>query len=60
MFSFIYQECVGGLVFLAGLWLVLRSGEPGLTRSPRRWLWVLIGGFILLALLQGALQLAAL
>ena len=60
MLSFLYQEIVGGFVFLTGLWLVRYCGELGVARRGGRRLGMLLAGFALLALLQGALQWAAL
>jgi len=56
MLSFAYQETVGGAVFLLGLILAWRAGEVG-PRGRGAWrLGVLVGGFLLLAACQGALQ----
>lgn len=60
MLSFLYQEIVGGCVFLAGILLVRHSGELGLKGRRGRRLGLLLAGFALLALLQGVLQWAAL
>lgn len=59
MLSFLYQEIVGGCVFLGGLWLVRHCGELGMEGRRGRRLGLLLAGFALLALLQGALQWAA-
>jgi len=56
MLSFLYQEAVGGAVFAAGLILAWRAGELGLRGRGGRRLAVLVGGFLLLAALQGTLQ----
>ena len=49
--SFLYQYLVGGLVFLIGLLLVLRSGALDTARggSARRYLWILVIGFFVFA-----------
>lgn len=59
MLSYLYQELVGGAIFLIGLWLVWRGGELGRTRRGWRLLAGLVGGLLLLALLQGVIQWAA-
>jgi hypothetical protein len=56
MLPFVYQELVGGAVFLLGLWLVWSSGELGWRARCGRRLAVLLCGLALLALLQGTLQ----
>lgn len=44
---YLYLYGVGGLIFIAGLVLVLKSGAMNLKRaSHRRWLGVLIFGFV--------------
>jgi len=52
--SFWYHYLVGGVIFLIGLALVLRSGEMSLGTSEGRWYFVLmVGGFGLYAVLHG-------
>jgi hypothetical protein len=60
MVSFLYQELVGGAVFLLGMFLVWRSTELGWSGRRGRRVWALVGGLLLLALIQGALQILAL
>jgi hypothetical protein len=58
---YIYQYGLGGLIFIIGLWITLKSGSfsPAHPRH-RKWLVVLILGFIWYLVLHGALTLAAL
>jgi len=58
---YIYQYGLGALVFAIGLWITLRSGSftPSLPRH-RKWLVVLLLGFVWYLVLHGALTLAAL
>lgn len=56
--SFWYQYLVGGLIFLVGLWIVIRQGEAGLsTRRRRKHLLLLVGGFFVIFGLQLGLML---
>jgi hypothetical protein len=59
MLSFLYQEAVGGAVFLIGLWLAFRSGELGWKGGPGKRTALLVAGLVFLALIQGLLQWAA-
>ena len=59
MLPFTYQLAVGGAVFLAGVWLVFRSGELGWRGWPGLRLAGLVAGLLMLALMQGLLQWAA-
>ena len=44
----VYQYGVGGIVFVLGLVLVTRAGKLDLkTRHGKRWLAILVGGFVL-------------
>lgn len=56
MTSYLYQELVGGAVFLVGMWLVWRSAELGWSGRRGKRVLALVGGLLALALLQGALQ----
>jgi hypothetical protein len=60
MVSFLYQELVGGAVFVLGLILVWRSSELGWVGRRGRRVAALVGGLLLLALIQGLLQALAL
>lgn len=58
---YLYLYGAGGLLFFGGLWMVLRSEAFDKRRaSDRRWLRILIGGFILYMALHGAGILVAL
>ena len=58
---YIYLYGVGGLFFLGGLWLTLRSRSLDRTRPGHRiWTWILIGGFAWFLVLHGGGILAAL
>ena len=60
MVSFLYQELVGGAVFVLGLILVWRSAELGWAGRRGRRVAGLVAGLLLLALIQGLLQAVAL
>ena len=52
--SFIYQYVVGGIIFLVMMLLILSSGELSTkTSEGRRYLAILIGGFVLYLGLHG-------
>ncbi len=58
---YLYLYGAGGLLFLVGLVMVLRSEAFNRRRRrDRRWLLVLVAGFLWYAVLHGALILAAL
>ena len=58
---YLYQYGLGAVSFIFGVWLTLRSGSFDLARKGhRRWLGVLILGFVWYATLHAALNLAAL
>lgn len=54
----VYQYAVGGLVFLAGLFVAWRQGYVGSSGRGLVWLSVLVGGLAALAAVQGWLQYA--
>lgn len=57
---YLYLYGVGGLCFLAGIVLVVRSGSLDLKRARhRRWLGILAFGFLWYAALHGIGTLAA-
>tara|TARA_B100001996_G_scaffold336841_1_gene288349 strand:- start:122 stop:334 length:213 start_codon:yes stop_codon:yes gene_type:complete len=58
---FIYLYGVGGIAFLIGMFLILKTNALNLTRiSHKKWLAVLIFGFIYYAGIHGSLILMAL
>lgn len=58
---YIYQYGLGAVIFVVGLVITLKSGSFDIKRKVhRRWLGVLIFGFIWYATLHAALTLAAL
>jgi hypothetical protein len=58
---YLYQYSVGGIVFLVGLFLILRSGSCTLSRRQDRfWFGVLIFGFLWYAGLHFAWYMAGL
>jgi len=59
---YIYQYGLGGVIFLVGLYLTIHAGSfsPGRDPRHRKWLGVLIFGYIWYAVLHAALTLAAL
>jgi len=58
---YIYLYGVGGLFFLGGLWLALRSRALDRSRRKHRiWTWILVGGFLWFLTLHGGGILAAL
>jgi hypothetical protein len=58
---YIYEYVAGGLIFFTGLIVTLRSGSFNPSNpSHRRWLIVLVLGFIWYLVLHGGLTLAAL
>lgn len=59
MSPYFYQLAVGGAVFAAGLYAALRSGEVSRRGRGGRALAGLLAGLALMALIQGALELAA-
>jgi hypothetical protein len=53
--SFLYQYLVGGLIFAFGIWCSLRTGTLSWTDPiGRRWLLLLVFGFLFFVALQGA------
>jgi len=58
---FLYLYILGGLLFLAGIIITIKSGSFDLKRpSHQKWFWVLIFGYIWYFALHGAMTLAAL
>ncbi|MCH7730889.1 MAG: hypothetical protein IIB44_00020 [Candidatus Marinimicrobia bacterium] len=58
---FLYLYGLGGLLFLAGIIITIKSGSFNLKRpSHQKWFWVLIFGFIWYLALHGTMTLAAL
>ena len=58
---YIYQYGLGAVIFIVGLVITLKSGSFDLKRKVhRRWLGVLLFGFVWYATLHGAMTLAAL
>ncbi len=59
---FIYQYGLGGIIFVIGLVLTLKAGSftPRTNPRHRKWLGVLIYGYIWYFVMHGALTLAAL
>lgn len=59
MSPYFYQLAVGGAVFAAGVYVALRSGEVSRRGRGGRALAGLLAGLVLMALIQGVLELAA-
>jgi hypothetical protein len=58
---YIYQYGLGAVIFIIGLAITLRSGSFDLSRRlHRKWLGVLVVGFVWYLTLHGALTIAAL
>ena len=58
---YIYQYGLGAVIFVVGLVITLKTGSFDIKRKVhRRWLGVLLFGFVWYATLHGALTLAAL
>ena len=58
---FIYQYVAGAVIFVVGLVITLRAGSFNLSMPRhRKWLAVLVLGFVWYLVLHGALTLAAL
>jgi uncharacterized membrane protein YjjB (DUF3815 family) len=58
---YIYQYGLGGLIFVVGLILTLRAGSFDLSRPRhKKWLIVLLLGFVWYLVMHGAMTLAAL
>jgi hypothetical protein len=59
---FIYQYGLGGVIFVVGLVLTLKAGSFTPSTNPRhkKWLAVLVLGYIWYFVMHGALTLAAL
>ncbi len=58
---FIYLYSLGGLLFLIGIWIIFRAKSIDLRRSHhRRWLFILIFGYIWYFSIHALLNLAAL
>jgi hypothetical protein len=58
---YLYQYGLGALIFIVGMWITLKSGsfDPAHPRH-RKWLVVLVVGFVWYMVLHGGLTLAAL
>jgi hypothetical protein len=57
---FLYQYCLGGLIFAAGIYFGVKAGFIGFEAGPkRRNLCLAFGGLFLLAAIQGYLQFVA-
>ncbi len=58
---FIYLYGIGGLFFLTGLILIVRSGALNLKiKHHKRWFWILIFGYCFFFTLHATLIIAAL
>ncbi len=58
---FVYLYGLGGILFLIGIWVVFRAKSIDLKRSHhRRWLFILVFGFIWYFSIHGLMNLAAL
>ena len=58
---FIYLYSLGGLLFLSGIIITLKSGSFNLKNHVhKQWLWVLVFGFIWYMMMHGVLTLVAL
>jgi hypothetical protein len=59
LLTYLYQYGLGGLVFVASIWLLWSRGMLGHdARERRRWVLLLVLGLVLYAAAQGALQFA--
>jgi len=58
METYLYQYLVGSVPFILGLVVAWRQGYLGLSGPGLRWLLVMVGGLLLFAGAQGALQFA--
>jgi len=57
LIAYLIQYVGLGAVFLFGLWLAWREGEVGLnTARRRRWLFVMVGGYVAYAFMHGLFQ----
>ncbi len=46
-----------GLMFFYGLWLAYRQGDVGTkTKRQRKWLTILLGGYVVYAVVHGLFQ----
>ena len=58
---FIYLYGLGGLLFISGIIITLKSGSFNLKNHVhQQWLWVLVFGFIWYMMMHGVLTLVAL
>ena len=58
LLTYLYQYGLGGVVFFASLLLLWRTGMlGGDRRERRRWVTWVVLGFVLYAVVQGAIQL---
>ena len=58
---YIYLYALGGLLFVAGLFVTLKAGSFDLKRpSHKKWMWVLLFGMVWFLAMHGLLTLAAL
>ena len=58
---FMYQYGLGGLLFIAGIMITIRSGSLNLNKTSHwRWFWTLIFGLVWYMSLHAFLTLAAL
>jgi len=58
---YLYLYGVGGAIFIISMLVVLRSGATRIgPAKDRRWVWVLLGGFLWFSCLHGGTTLAAL
>ncbi|MEE8437772.1 MAG: hypothetical protein V3S22_05480 [Candidatus Neomarinimicrobiota bacterium] len=58
---FLYLYGLGGLLFLAGIIITIKSGSFNLKRpSHQKWFWVLVFGYVWYFAMHGTMTLAAL
>ncbi|MEA3287435.1 MAG: hypothetical protein U9Q77_08685 [Candidatus Marinimicrobia bacterium] len=58
---FIYLYGLGGILFLSGIFITLKAGSFDLKRhSHRKWMWILIFGFVWYLTMHALLTWAAL
>lgn len=57
---FLYLYGFGGILFVAGIFVTLKSGSLDLKRSThKKWMWILLFGFIWYFVMHALLTLAA-